>query len=233
MYYAVTFGRGSAVRRTYGATNFNASNNDWFMVPSSRPVIEPPKPKTTVINIPGSNNRIDLSEVLSGDITYENRTGSIEFIVLNEKPVTWYETYNDIMDFLHGRRITITLEEEPTWYYEGRAEVNVWKSDPDYSRVTIDYDLDPFKYSATANTDSFRVSGTVTKTYTNTRMPVMPKFTADASGMKVSYNGNQYDLPQTQTGALIAGIIFPGNSSNQLIFTGTGNVTVSYQEGKL
>ena len=225
MYYAVTFDKGlSTSKNTW---------TDWHMVPSSRPVIKPPKAKKTVIDIPGSNNRIDLSEVLSGDITYENRTGSIEFIVMNDKPMPWYELYNEIMNTIHGKRVGFSLEEEPDWYYEGRVEVNEWRSDPDYSRIVIDYDVDPFKYKKLATTDTFRVSSTATKTYTNSRMPTMPKFAAAASGIKVTFQGTQYDLPQSNTGVVIAGIIFPGNSSNQLIFTGTGNVTVSYQEGKL
>ena len=224
MYYAVTFDK--------GLSNTINTWTDWHMVPSSRPVISPPRPKKTIIDIPGSNNRIDLTESLTGDITYENRTGSIEFIVMNEKPMTWYELYNDILNKIHGRRVGFSLEEEPDWYYEGRVEVNDWKSDPEYSRIVIDYDVDPFKYKKLATTDTFRVSSSTTKTYTNLRMPTMPKFKAAASGMKVTYAGTQYDLPQNVE-TVIAGIIFAGNSSNQLTFTGNGNITVTYQEGKL
>ena len=224
MYYAVTFDKGLS----------NAINTwtDWRMVPSSRPVISPPRPKKTIIDIPGSNNRIDLTETLTGDVTYENRTGSIEFIVMNEKPKTWYELYNEILNTIHGRRVGLSLEEEPDWYYEGRVEVNEWKSDPDYSRIVIDYDLDPFKYKALPTTETFRVSSTVTKTYSNMRMPTMPKFLATGSGMTVSFNNRTYDLPQNSE-TVVTGIIFAGNSRNQLVFTGNGDITVTYQEGKL
>ena len=206
---------------------------DWHMVPSSRPVINPPKPKTTIIDIPGSNNRIDLSEILAGDITYENRTGSIEFIVMNDKPMTWYDLYNAIMDFMHGRVVQVSLEEEPDWYYEGRVQVNNWRSDPDYSRITIDYDFNPFKYKKQRTQETFPVSGTaVTKTYTNLRMPTMPKFTvSNANNAKVQFEGTTYDLSNGEQA--FAGIFFTGNSSNELTFTGRGTITVTYQEGKL
>lgn len=225
MYYAVTFDKGlSTAINTW---------TDWHMVPSSRPVISPPRAKKTIIDIPGSNNRIDLTETLSGDVTYENRTGSIEFIVMNEKPMTWYELYNTILNTIHGRRVGFSLEEEPDWYYEGRVEVNEWKSDPDFSRIVIEYDVDPFKYKKLPTTETFSVSSGVTarKTYRNSRMPVIPKITASASGMTVKFKGTTYNLAQGEQ--VVAGIIFEGNSNNQLEFTGNGNITVTYQEGKL
>jgi hypothetical protein len=204
------------------------------MIPSSRPSIVPPKAKKTIIEIPGSNNRIDLTESLSGDVTYENRTGSIEFIVLNDRPdnVHWYDIYNDIMNTIHGRRVKFSLEEEPDWYYQGRVEVNEWKTNKDYSRITLDYDVGPFKYKSVPTVDGpFRVSSTSTKSYTNSRMPTIPKFTATASGMTVSNGTSTYDLVRNQ--AVATGIVFAGNSTTSLTFTGNGNITVSYQEGKL
>lgn len=223
MYYAVTFVKGTTTKNSW---------TDWHMVPSSRPVINPPEPKKTIIEIPGSNGVIDLTESLTGDVTYGNRTGSIEFIVMNDKPMAWYELYNEIMNTIHGRLCQISLEEEPDWYYEGRLEVNEWRSDPDYSRITIDYDLDPFKYKKTAVSDKFTVSSTVTKTYTNSRKPVVPTFNvaSGSNNLKVTFKGVEHSL--TTGSQAVAGIVFE-EGNNTLKFTGTGTVTVIYREGKL
>lgn len=222
MYYAVTFTQGRVSKNTW---------TDWHMVPSSRPVINPPQPKKTVIQIPGSNGVIDLTETLAGDVTYENRTGSIEFIVMNEKPMAWYELYTEIMDFMHGRRVQIKLEEEPDWYYEGRVEINEWKSESDYSRIVIDYDLEPFKYQTTAVSEQVTATASgITKTYTNYRMPVMPTFTATTSNTSVEFKGNTYNL--SQGAQAVAGIIFT-EGSNQVKFKGSGKVTITFRGGRL
>ena len=87
-----------------------------------------------------------MSQSLTGYPVYQNRTGSIEFIVMNDfKP--WHMAYSDIMDYLHGQKLRAVLEDDPEYFYEGRFTVNVWKSEKDWSRITIDYDVGPYKWS--------------------------------------------------------------------------------------
>lgn len=138
MYHSVTFG------------NKN-SYNEWRLVPSSRPVINPPKPKVQYVDIPGADGSIDLTESLAGRPVFEDREGSLEFIVLNDFNVdnyqyNWIDVYTSIMQYLHGQRMTMVLDDEPDYFYEGRFTVNSWKSDQNNSTITIDYRLSPYKY---------------------------------------------------------------------------------------
>lgn len=97
---------------------------------------------------------IDLSQSLTGYPVYQNRTGSIEFIVMNDfKP--WHMAYSDIMDYLHGQKLRAVLEDDPEYFYEGRFVVNTWKSEKDWSRITIDYDVGPYKWSLLSSTDDW------------------------------------------------------------------------------
>lgn len=119
--------------------------DDWRLVPASRPVFNPPAQKVKTLEIPGGDGVIDLSQSLTGYPVYQNRTGSIEFIVMNDfKP--WHMAYSDIMDYLHGQKLRAVLEDDPEYFYEGRFTVNVWKSEKDWSRITIDYDVGPYKW---------------------------------------------------------------------------------------
>ena len=62
--------------------------DDWRLVPASRPVFNPPAQKVKTLEIPGGDGVIDLSQSLTGYPVYQNRTGSIEFIVMNDfKPL--------------------------------------------------------------------------------------------------------------------------------------------------
>ena len=107
--------------------------------PASRPLFNPPAQKVKTLDIPGGDGVIDLSQALTGYPVYQNRTGSIEFIVMNDfKP--WHMAYSDIMDYLHGQTMRAILEDDPEYFYEGRFTVNAWKSEKDWSRLVIDYD---------------------------------------------------------------------------------------------
>lgn len=156
MYHSITF------EKAYlqNATKKNTWD-DWHLVPSSRPVIGPPPVKTKTVDIPGGDGLIDLTESLTGYPTYNNRTGSIEFIVVNDfnwqnpNHEEWYKTYSDIMSYVHGCSLKMILDDDPEYYYEGRFSVDSWKSDKNNSKITLKYDVGPFKryISTTTNED--------------------------------------------------------------------------------
>lgn len=120
--------------------------DDWHLIPSTRPVVNPPSVKTYSIDIPGSNGKIDMSEFLTKYPLYNNRTGSWDFIVDNGHE-EWYEIYSKISGYLHGKERVVILEDDQMWYYQGRLSVNSWKSEQHNSKITIDYDLYPYKRS--------------------------------------------------------------------------------------
>ena len=238
MYHSITFGE----KNTW---------DDWHLIPSSRPVFNPPKPKTNYVDIPGADWHIDLSEAVSGEIVYEARTGSIEFIVDNGHQ-EWHELYSEIMNYLHGMDMKAILEDDPTFYYEGRFSVNQWKSDPHNSKITIDYSVRPYKFEEYSSLDDWKwdtfnfktgiirnykdliVNETLTLVIPGRRMSVTPLFevsnTTDGAGLKVNYEGVEYDLPEGNT--RVIGIrLRPGE--NILTFTGNGTVSVDYRGGSL
>ena len=147
MYHSVTL---------YHSVTFGNKNcyDEWRLVPSSRPVINPPKPKVQYVDIPGADGSIDLTESLAGRPVFSDREGSFDFIVLNDFNVdnynyNWVDVYASIMQYLHGQRMTMILEDDPLYYYDGRFSVNAWKSDANNSTITIDYVLSPYKYLVT------------------------------------------------------------------------------------
>lgn len=125
--------------------------DDWGLVGSSRPTIAPPKPVTNLIKIVGATKFYNASEILTGYPTYESRTGSIEFIVLNDwnKPDAkhWIDVYNEVCEYLHGHELCCVLEDEPEYYYTGVFSVNEFKSGEYNSNIVIDYELQPYKYN--------------------------------------------------------------------------------------
>lgn len=246
MYHSVIFGE----KNTW---------DDWHLVPSSRPVFNPPSVKTNTVDIPGGNGVIDLTEALTGYPLYNNRTGSLEFIVVNDcfEPVEthqeWYDIYSDIMDYLHGQKMKAVLEDDKDYYYEGRFAVNSWKSDQNYSIITIDYDIGPYKWSfhTSLDNDIFK-NISVTNSYTvHTfdkslfgRAPVCPSFvvsTSSGEGMSIRYYQTNSDGTTSQITATvkdgtrqIENIVFLGNEETIAFkcVSGTGTVSIDFRPGR-
>lgn len=153
MYHSVTFG------------SMNTWNN-WHLIPTSRPVFNPPEVKTQYVDIPGGNGVLDLTESLNGRVKYGQRKGSMEFVVYTDSKYNnqgdlrdaygqWQDRYMTIANYLHGKKLKAILEDDPYWYYEGRFTINEWKSDQHYSLITIDYDVYPFKKELTASNEDW------------------------------------------------------------------------------
>lgn len=116
----------------------------WHLIPASRPLVNPPQVKTNIIDIPGADGTLDLTESLAGRATFGDRTGSWDFYVENGHG-NWSYIYSDIMSYLHGKQLTCVLEDDPSFYYEGRFSVNQWRSEASNSRIVIDYEVGPYK----------------------------------------------------------------------------------------
>ena len=237
MYHSVTFGD----KNTY---------DDWHIVPSSRPLFAPPPVKTNYIDLPGSNGKLDLTDILNGYPVYENRIGSMEFIVLNGYG-EWQNRYSDICNYLHGKKMKAVLEDDPAWYYEGRFAVNEWRSEKDWSRIVIDYDVYPYKKEIIDSIELWRwdpfnletgvvrefneitVDGMVIVDVPGSTEMVAPMITVDSSdgnGMDIIYNGISFHLydGENKNPSLII-----SQTASKMIIHGYGKISIIYRGGSL
>lgn len=217
---------------------------EWGLVPTSRPLIVPPKVKSTYVDLPGSHGVLDYTSFLLSEPPYGQREGSWEFCLRPGN--NWSSVYSSIMNYLHGERHTVILEDDPDFLYTGRLTVNDWRSDENYSTITIDYNLDPYKYSIedSAETDwqwndlfqdvvrygRFTVSGSKYRNFINRGQKVaIPTFTCTAP-VTVLFKEETYNLVAGKNyNASLA--LSPGD--NEMYFTGNADVVASYREVSL
>jgi hypothetical protein len=122
-----------------GATIINTWT-DLHLIPSSRPILGIPAPNITLVSVPGSNNVLDLSEILTGKILFGRRSGSWEFLIDHDRWNSWLEAYYYISNMLNGKAVGVQLQGD-TYIYKGRLTVKEWKNSASYSGIAIDYDL--------------------------------------------------------------------------------------------
>jgi hypothetical protein len=217
---------------------------EWGLVPTSRPAINPPSVKTTYVDLPSSDGGLDHTDLLLGRPPFGYREGSWEFALKGRQ--NWQEVFGSIMNYLHGAEHTIVLEDDPSFYYTGRLSVNSWKSDKGYSRIVIDYCLDPFRrslkdsdeddwlwndlFQKTIRYGTFRVEGQKYRNliYEGLR-PTVPVFTCSAP-MTVEYHGSSFSLVP---GENINRNLALQQGDNIMLFHGDGIVTVKYREVSL
>ena len=138
--------------------------DDWFLIPSSRPVISPPIERTNFVTVPGRDGKLDYSQSVSGRAVFDNRTGKIEFYLENDVPNwDWETAYTTICEMLKGKRVRFALEDNPAHYYEGLLWVNGFKSQKGNSTITLEYDVHPTMYvlnvgAVVMDTDSIQLT---------------------------------------------------------------------------
>lgn len=137
---------GDPIHTQYTESDYVDTWKNWHLIPKELPIIVPPAVQTDLVQIPGTNGSIDLTDALLGYPLYDNRSGSLDFYVdTSETGWSWDEAYDTIMNSIHGFKKRLILKDVPSWYYEGRLSVNSFKSEKVTSVITIDYDLQPFK----------------------------------------------------------------------------------------
>lgn len=110
--------------------------------------LSPPEPKTYTVDIPGGDGVIDLTQSLTGDVTYKNRQQTFTFMVVN--PDSFERVKTDVSNFLHGKEFDYQITMDPGYTYHGRFSVT------DYSHGMYSYpglvgtfnvsiDADPYK----------------------------------------------------------------------------------------
>ena len=146
MYHSITFSETIEDKETGTLVGVNTWD-DWHLIPVTRPTMAVPKASKNMVEIPGRDGSYDMSDYLTGGITFSDRTGSFQFIVDNGHE-NWITIYRTIMTYLHGKKLYMCLaDDDPGYYYEGRFSVNAWASEAANSKITIDYQVSPYKYA--------------------------------------------------------------------------------------
>lgn len=151
--------------------------------------LNPPEPKTNVIEIPGSNKVIDLTEALLGDVTYSNRTQ--EFTLYSIYNSDFEKLKTDISNFLHGKKFQYRITMDPDYVYTGRFKVGSYThsvySGGKVGVITLSVEADPYK-SKGLQTFRFNAAGGIRVTLNSGRKIVSPKFEFKSETI-VSANG--------------------------------------------
>lgn len=204
-----------------------------------------PEAKTNLIDIPGADGSLDLSEAL-GDVVYKNRKIELEFDALGAYEA-WHLLCTNLANYLHGKKMKVILDTDPYYYYVGRLELSTKKSDDTLHTITLEGTMDPYKYELQSSLEKWlwdpfcfrvgiirqykdlKVNGNLTLTIPGLKKRIIPTITS-STDMSVQFEGKTYPL---KSGINKVYKLVLKEGENRLTFTGTGTVSVDYRGGLL
>lgn len=256
MYHAIHFENSNAPLKKYD------TYQDFGLMSNGRPDVASPELKSAYVDIPGTDGSLDYTAALNG-LTYQNRSGSWEFYVLNDygrNDQGWVTKWHNIMNSLHGKYFDhIWLEDEGekisgssdykcVWYYRGRITVNEWKSDPQFSKVVLDYVLEPYKRRDLPDSEEDWLWDDLFNGRSVDPFIVYGKFTVEGTKLRTINVEGTYSVFCTSSismkpdGSTQEPIVFPAGETTDAFtitqptvmqFGGYGDITLTNTEGSL
>ena len=200
---------------------------DWNIVVTTIE-LPPPEPKTMSVEIKGADGEIDLSEVLTDDIKFKNRTIKLTFEVMDDNED--YSITSEMAKYLHGKTVTVRLSNDEDYYYTGRAVINSWECVKRKGTIVVSVDADLYKYDVIERIFNVTLNNeTKTIVLINGRKHICPILEVTGS-VQLVWNGSTYTLSNGKQ-QLLGFVLKEGN--NKVSFTGTGKVKITYRRGEL
>lgn len=190
--------------------------------------IPPATPKTSYIDIPGSDEPLDTTESL-GEVRYNPRNCKFVFVLDSSVKMSFENIKEDVNNALNGKVCKITLDVDDEFYYYGRVQVEGYAQRGNFKQIVITAKVQPYKLRReyTKIVANIQIEGTIS--CTNLRKSTVPTITADAD-FTLEFNGMSVSIAAGEN--IVPDIKFV-QGENTVTCVGTGNITFTYQEGSL
>lgn len=125
-------------------TDFGGIHSDYDLNLIQQSVeVDPAEPKLNLVEIPGADGAVDLTEQPAGRVTYKTRKITWTFALYPGD--SWDEKHREVSNALNGRKCNITLDTDLDYYYQGRLSVSKHKVDGVLRQITVEAICQPYK----------------------------------------------------------------------------------------
>lgn len=201
---------------------------DWRLILTAKSVI-PPEPKTNYVDIDGMDGTLDLSEALTGGITYSDRIITATFWTDEGTRADRERLISQIVAALHGKKIEIIEPDDIAHYFVGRVKIKSTTNIIPYAEIAIEATCEPWRYARDESTRLINPSGGTVDVviYNHGVKTVSPIVTVSDAPIIIGNNTElavgSYRLPDLR---LHSGV-------NTVRVSGNGSVTFTYREADL
>ena len=222
---------------------------DWGLyLKVGSPKISPPETDEYLVQVPGSDTLLNLTNALDGRPHYKKRTITMELLCRAPKK-QWPAIYSELANAIHGKWLQCKFDDDPSFYWEGLWSVNMDK-DRLSSTVTITGTCSPFKRSVYDGTDDwlwddFNFETDTVRNYTDLPLKANEDYTLTVTGapraagiyfkrsedtadIAVSLNGFEVGiLAKSTEWQYIEGLHMPDGVVGTLVFAASAACSIS------
>ena len=203
---------------------------DWRLILTAKN-ITPPEPKTNYVQIDGMSGSLDLSESLTGEITYQDRTITATFWTDNGTYKEREKLLRDIRIALHGRKIKIVEPDDPEHYFYGRVKIKSENNILPYAELSLEFTCEPWRYSLNDTVREVEATETVTSVVINNNgLKTLSPVISVKGNATINYNNTDTTLSD---GDYKISDIKLRHGFNIIGVSGSGTVSFTYKEADL
>lgn len=202
---------------------------DWRLTLTAKDVTAP-EAKTNYVSIDGMSGTLDLSEALTGDVLYNDRTVTASFWSSEGTFQERAALLKTVTAALHGKKVQIIEPDDPEHYFLGRIKIKSVEQDQVHIAFTIEATCEPWRYAVEETERRVDVNGDLDAVINNTGVKTLtPTLTVDGT-VYVTFNGNTTKLT---AGTWKITDLRLAQGVNVVKLTGWGSVTFTYREASL
>lgn len=116
-----------------------------------------PTVKVNKIDIPGADSALDLTDYF-GKPTYEDVKHKFTFTSI-EPQETFLSQFSQIKNAIHGKKVRIILDDDPSFFYMGRCFVSSFTNANGIGTVSVECECEPYKYKVDKTVHAVNLSG--------------------------------------------------------------------------
>lgn len=196
--------------------------------------ISPAKPKTNYVDIAGGDGSIDLTEA-HGEVKYHDRDCKFVFTMNpagDLSDVAYERKKTEISNLLNGKTFKIKLHKDGDYYYEGRCTVDEFLSNKRIRQFVITARVKPYKFKQKVTVLNFNLTSTPkVVNIRNSRRTVTPVLECNGNA-NIEFGSSSFAMNNASgTVRFLSFQLKEGN--NQITISGSGTLTMTYQEGDL
>lgn len=213
-------------------TNFGGTHSYYDLHLIQQKVeVDPAEPKLNLIEIPGADGAVDMTEQPAGRVTFKTRKITWTFALYPGE--NWDAKHRQVSDALNGRRCDITLDSDPEYYYQGRLSVSKHNVDGSLRQIIVVAICQPYKLKQLPTKTTLALTTAYKELLLfNDRQPVIPTITLSVPAT-LRWKGGTIALNAGTHRVLDIQLTEGENLLEAKVASGTGVLTIEYQEGAL
>ena len=202
---------------------------DWRLTLTAKDVT-PPEPKTNYVDLDGMHGSLDLSEALTGEVAYGDRTLAASFWSSEGTFVERLALIKTITAALHGKKVRIVEPDDPEHYFLGRVRITSQAHDQVHTEFSVEAICDPWRYALNETRRVVDVDGAVDVVINNGGVKTLSPSVTVSGTVTLTMGGQTATLT---TGTYKVSNLKLRQGVNVVGLSGSGTVTFTYREATL